>query len=144
MAGTMYIDLDHEPMSDGECSMLVHNGSEGRLAYFGEDGHIELLTVSYAVDAGTIVCYIPASTIARDRAVPVTFEAYGTSTDDAWSVVLKGRARSIVRDTDVKMVELLLCRAAAPGEIPLRVMADTMSGTRSRPARTLARAVEAS
>ena len=131
MAGTMDIDLDREPLGPDECSTLVHNGITGRLAFFGGDGRIEMLAVRYAVDAGTLVCYVPAGTVTGDRAVPVTLEAYGDGKAGPWSVVLKGRGRRVLRETDVRMVELLLCRNAAPGEIPLRVMADTMTGTRS-------------
>lgn len=132
MAGTMDIYLDREPLGSDECSALVHNSSTGRLAFFGEDGRIEIMTVRYAVDAGTLVCYVPAGAFAGDRAVPVTLESFGEGKSGSWSVVLKGRGRHIVRETDVQMVELLLCRTAAPGEIPLRLMADTMSGTRNR------------
>src|SRR5687768_7328004 len=77
MAGNMFIELDRETLTSSECSLLVHNGRQGRLAFSGEDGRIELLSVAYAVDAGTIVCYVPVSSIPMDRAVTVAFEAHG-------------------------------------------------------------------
>ena len=124
--------LDWEQLEQQECNTLVRNGSFGKVAYWESDERAAQMPVRYAIDAGTIVCMVPDNIIEPGRLVPIAFEAYGCDVDGLmWDVVVQGRARQIRRAPDLQIVRTLRLPPPEPGHVPLRIIADTMSGTRA-------------
>lgn len=82
------------------CWQLLRSAEVGRLAVCS-DGIPDILPVNFVVDQGTIVFRTAAGTkLSAARRYPrVAFEVdgYDTEADQAWSVVIKGRATEIVR-----------------------------------------------
>src|SRR3954462_12961481 len=79
-----------------ECWAALRSVELGRLAFF-VDGGQELLPVNFVVDRGSVV--VRTSTGSRISLVadgrPLAFEADGQGDGQAWSVVVKGRAKEI-------------------------------------------------
>ena len=82
------------------CWMLLRSAEVGRLAVCDE-GEVDIFPVNFVVDHGTIVFRTSKGTkLAAAGANPrVAFEVdgYEVETNEAWSVVIKGRTREITR-----------------------------------------------
>ncbi len=94
-----------EVLSANECWKLLRSTSVGRLALWVDD-HPDIFPVNYAVDHGTVVFRTAEGTKATAALgeVPVALEADGVSTHDgqqAWSVVIKGRAETVQRTDEL-------------------------------------------
>lgn len=129
-AAPLLLDMEH--LTEQTCGDLVRTGSFGRLAYWVTDDRVEQVPVRYAVDAGTIVCLVQRRTLDARRPVPVAFEAYGCDDDGLiWSVVIQGRARQILREDDLEIVRGLRLPDADATAVPVRVIADSLTGSRA-------------
>lgn len=89
-----------EDLPSGSCWELLDSAVVGRLAVVIED-HPDIFPVNFVVDDGTVVFRTAAGTkLAGALAnTPVALEAdgYDAATEQAWSVVLRGRAEGIRR-----------------------------------------------
>ncbi|CAG7638281.1 pyridoxamine 5'-phosphate oxidase family protein [Rhodococcus opacus] len=81
-----------------ECWALLRTESVGRLAVWVDD-HPDIFPLNYAVDHGTIVFRSGSGTkvsaALSDAPVALEVDGYETSSREAWSVVIKGRAEGI-------------------------------------------------
>lgn len=125
-----------EELDSGACLELLASQPVGRLA-FVRDGRPQLLPVNHVVDGWTIAfrtTYGPKLVAAAAEA-PVAFEAdhYDPQTRTAWSVVVHGRAESVLDGEVIERLEALnLDTWAQPHERRhwVRVHPDTLSGRR--------------
>lgn len=123
-----------EELTPEQCWALMRTTSVGRLAVWVED-HPDIFPVNFVVDQGSVVFRTGEGTkVAGAAGALVAFEADGrdAGTDRAWSVVVRGRARSITELHDV----------IASSELPLhpwheghkdrfiRITPDVVSGRR--------------
>lgn len=86
-------------LSASECWALVRSVPVGRLAV-SVDGSPDIFPVNHLVDHGTIVLRTgPGTKLSAADRQPVAFEVDGYDAEHAqtWSVVIKGRARSVDR-----------------------------------------------
>lgn len=120
------------PVSD--CWALLRSVPVGRLAV-SVDGRPDVFPVNHLVDHGTIVLRTDAGTklAAADRH-PVAFEVDGYDADSAqaWSVVVKGTARSVERLHEVLDALQLPVFPWQDGPKPtvLRIEPDSITGRR--------------
>lgn len=95
---------DTEHLSPDACWGLMRTTTVGRLAVVVDD-HPEIFPINYAVDRGTVVFRTgEGSKVAGALSgTPVALEAdgYDSEADVAWSVVVKGSARTITEVADV-------------------------------------------
>lgn len=95
---------DVEQLPVDSCWALLRTTTVGRLAVWVE-GHPDIFPLNYAVDRGTVVFRTGEGTkvLGALSGTPVALEAdgYDASTDRAWSVVVKGRARTITEVHDL-------------------------------------------
>ncbi|GAB3580253.1 pyridoxamine 5'-phosphate oxidase family protein [Calidifontibacter terrae] len=121
-------------LSVSECWALVRSSPVGRLAVT-VDGRPDIFPVNHVVDHGTIVVRTGIGTklSAADRH-PVAFEVDGYDAADAtaWSVVIKGPARSVERLHEVVDALQLSVFPWQDGPKPafLRIEPDSITGRR--------------
>lgn len=93
-----------EQLPVSTCWSLLRTTTVGRLALWME-GHPEIFPLNFAVDQGTVVFRTGEGRKALGAAsgAPVAFEAdgYDLGANRAWSVVVKGRARTITELYDL-------------------------------------------
>jgi uncharacterized protein len=138
-----------EVLETNTCWNLLRAAPVGRLAVSITD-HPDIFPVNYVVDHGTVVFRTAEGTklaaSVLGRAVAFEIDGYDADNEDAWSVVIKGRATEVERMQDVfDALELpLFPWQAAPKHHFVRIdpveitgrrfaIADTMSA-RHRPA----------
>jgi hypothetical protein len=126
----------HE-LSANECWAHLRTASIGRLAVLVDD-HPDIFPINFAVDRGTVVFRSDAGTklVAALADSPVAFESdgYDDATDDAWSVVVKGRAEAIssARELlDTTDLPLFPWQEGAKGRF-VRLVPTTTTGRRFR------------
>lgn len=89
-------DIEH--LSVDECWSLLRTATVGRLAVV-IDEHPEIFPLNYVVDQGTVVFRTGegSKVLGVLSGAPVAFEAdgYDETTNEAWSVVLRGHGRTI-------------------------------------------------
>lgn len=117
-----------------ECWALVRSAPVGRLAVV-VDGHPDVFPVNHVVDQEAIVIRTAPGTkyTAADRqAVAFEVDGYDAERAQAWSVVIKGVARSIERLHDVVEALQLPIFPWQDGPKPcfLRIEPDTVTGRR--------------
>ncbi|GAB3589173.1 pyridoxamine 5'-phosphate oxidase family protein [Angustibacter peucedani] len=126
-----------EELHQHECWALVRGTAVGRLAVVLGDGP-EIFPVNHVVDHGSVVFRTAAGTkldAANGRRVAYEVDGIDVSTGTAWSVVLKGRAHSLVALHDVVDSFGLPLEAWQVGPKPVfvRVVVDTITGRRFTP-----------
>lgn len=93
-----------EELSVDSCWALLRTTTVGRLAVVVED-HPDIFPLNYAVDRGRVVFRTGegSKVLGALSGRPVALEAdgYDADTDEAWSVVVKGRARTITELHDL-------------------------------------------
>lgn len=96
-----------ERLSDEVCWALLASTDVARLAVREDDG-VDVLPITYAVDAGRIVFRSTVGAMLRDLTITpsVTLEIDGWTSHDAWSVVVRGLAAT-VHPRDVAPLERL-------------------------------------
>lgn len=122
----------HLPVS--ECWALARSAPVGRLAVI-VDGHPDIFPVNHLVDHGTIVVRTGPGTkftAAHRQSVAFEIDGYDAERAQAWSVVIKGVARSIERLHDVIDALQLPIFPWQDGSKPcfLRIEPDTVTGRR--------------
>lgn len=87
-----------EHLDAAECWSLLRTGDVGRLAVSIAD-HPDIFPVNYVVDGTSIVFRTAAGTklagAVLGRSVAFEIDGYDPAAGEAWSVVVKGRAREI-------------------------------------------------
>lgn len=87
-----------QELSESDCWALLRTTGVGRLAVLVDD-HPDLFPINFAVDHGTLVFRSDSGTkvSAALAESPVAFETdgYDDARNEAWSVVVKGRAEAI-------------------------------------------------
>ncbi|MEP7054645.1 MAG: pyridoxamine 5'-phosphate oxidase family protein [Actinomycetota bacterium] len=125
-------------LSVNECWMLLRSAQVGRLAVVVEGGP-EIFPVNFVVDHGTVVFRTAEGTklASATSDEPVAFEAdaFDPAAGEAWSVVIKGRAKEI-RGNFSELFDALSLPLfpwhAGPKQHFVRVSADQVSGRRFR------------
>lgn len=89
---------DVEELPVNTCWSLLRTTTVGRLAVWVDD-HPDIFPLNFAVDHGTLVFRTGEGTkvagALSDTPVALEADGYDPSTSTAWSVVVKGRARTI-------------------------------------------------
>ena len=87
-----------------ECWVLLRSAEVGRLAVSNLD-HPDIFPINYVVDHGTVVFRTAEgtklATAVLGPAVAFEIDGYDAKAGDAWSVVVKGRAREVQRMHEV-------------------------------------------
>ncbi|MGO4383022.1 pyridoxamine 5'-phosphate oxidase family protein [Specibacter sp. RAF43] len=124
-------------LSRDECWHLLQGQVIGRLAVVVED-HPEIFPVNYAVDNGSLLFRTAEGTklYGSLNNTPVAFEVdgYDPHTEQAWSVVLRGRAEQLKPATGLADARALPLEPWQPGrkEHLVRIYALSLSGRRFR------------
>jgi uncharacterized protein len=117
------------------CWTLLRTAAVGRLAV-SRTNHPDIFPINFAIDHGTIVFRTAEGTklAAAVEGTAVAFEADGYDPDkgDAWSVVIKGRAKKIEQMYELfdAMVLPLFPWHSAPKHHFVRIVPDEVSGRR--------------
>jgi nitroimidazol reductase NimA-like FMN-containing flavoprotein (pyridoxamine 5'-phosphate oxidase superfamily) len=121
-------------LAEHESWLLLREAAVGRLAVVA-DGQPDVFPVNHVVDRGTVVFRTAEGTkLSAAVGQPVAFEVdgYDPASGEAWSVVVKGRARE-VRELDDVLDALRLPLAAwhaAPRTHLVRVVPTSVTGRR--------------
>ncbi len=117
------------------CWDLLRQAEVGRLAVSIAD-HPDIFPINFVVDNGTVVFRTAEGTklaaAVLGRSVAFEVDGYDPAAGDAWSVVIKGRAREIERMQDVfDALDLpLFPWHASPKHRFVRIAPDDVSGRR--------------
>jgi nitroimidazol reductase NimA-like FMN-containing flavoprotein (pyridoxamine 5'-phosphate oxidase superfamily) len=117
------------------CWDLLRQADVGRLAVSIAD-HPDIFPINFVVDHGTVVFRTAEGTklagAVLGRAVAFEVDGYEPAAGDAWSVVIKGRARELERMQDVfDALDLpLFPWHASPKHRFVRIEPDDVSGRR--------------
>ncbi|MGJ7439751.1 pyridoxamine 5'-phosphate oxidase family protein [Aquipuribacter sp. MA13-6] len=90
-------------LSESECWVLLREAMVGRLAVSVDD-EPDVFPVNHVVDHGTLVFRTAEGTklsAAAGRRVAFEIDGYDPASGQAWSVVVKGRAREVTELYDV-------------------------------------------
>ena len=128
--------INLEELDRSECLRLLETVSVGRLGLL-VDGRPEVLPVTYAVDAGTVVFRTAEGTVLNQAAMQiVAFEAdaIDDTTHTGWSVLAQGVAQDVSEAIDTRSEQLrgLSLVSWAPGRRHrwFRLDADRLTGRR--------------
>lgn len=129
-------DLHTVDLSASECWTLIRSVPVGRLAV-SVDGQPDIFPVNHVVDHGTIVLRTAPGTkqsAANRHLVAFEVDGYDVQRAEAWSVVVKGPARSVERLHEVVDALQLPLFPWQDGPKPcfLRIEPDTITGRRIR------------
>jgi len=95
---TVHESPDIEKLAKSECWEFLRGQVVGRLAVV-VDGHPDVFPINYVVHNGSVIFRTADGTKLHGSVshTPVAFEidGYNTSTEQAWSVVLRGRAQEL-------------------------------------------------
>jgi uncharacterized protein len=133
--GVMNQVPDVSALPEHACWHLLRSAEVGRLALC-IDGRVDIFPINYVVDHGTIVFRTGAgSKLAGLRANPwVAFEVdgYDLETNEAWSVVIKGRSSEAERlHEQIETIELpLFPWHADPKAHVVRIEPESTTGRR--------------
>lgn len=121
-------------LAEHESWLLLREAAVGRLAVVA-DGQPDVFPVNHVVDRGTVVFRTAEGTkLSAAVGQPVAFEVdgYDPSSGEAWSVVVKGRAREVRELDDVLDALRLPLTAwhASPRTHLVRVVPSSVTGRR--------------
>jgi nitroimidazol reductase NimA-like FMN-containing flavoprotein (pyridoxamine 5'-phosphate oxidase superfamily) len=122
-------------LSASESWALVREAVVGRLAVVADSGP-DIFPINHVVDHGTVVFRTAQGTklsaALENPAVAFEVDGYDAAGGDAWSVVVKGRAREVKEMYDVlEVIELpIFPWHAAPKPRYMRINADSITGRR--------------
>jgi uncharacterized protein len=111
-------DLDQvENLDSEECWQLLRSSSLGRLAVSVGD-EPDIYPVNFVASDGTVLFRTAEGTKLLELTVNkrVAFETDGVGRDEAWSVVVKGTARALEKQSEID----------AANELPLRPLIPTL------------------
>lgn len=126
-----------ERLAPAECRRLLGRGGVGRIAFVTAAG-LSVLPVNYGVSAGTVVLRTSeGSVIATHGEAPVAFEAehLDEALGQGWSVLVRGQAHRVLRDSELRNV-LQDCDPrpwpAGGRDLYIRIVPDQITGRRIR------------
>ena len=104
-----------ELLSEDECWELLHSSSLGRLAVKVAN-EPNIYPLNFAAADQRLLCRTSPGTKLAELTVNshVAFEIDGVRADEAWSVVVKGTARALDRQSDVDAADELALRSVIP------------------------------
>lgn len=122
-------------LDEGQCAELLATASLGRLALNVHDV-LDIFPVNFAMDEGRILFRTSEGTKLAELTIhpDVVFEVDEVGDEEAWSVVVRGSARTIEREDDAIRAE----RVAAASTLPsiktriVEIVPRSMSGRRIR------------
>ena len=105
-----------EHLKTAECWMLIEAGSFGRLAVEGLDGIPDVFPLNYTVHDGSIyIRSAPGSKLMAIAVHPVAaFEIDGEQDGFRWSVVLRGSARRLAIDKEIRESDVQSLVSSSP------------------------------
>jgi nitroimidazol reductase NimA-like FMN-containing flavoprotein (pyridoxamine 5'-phosphate oxidase superfamily) len=115
-------DADRPPtrsLSEDECWRLIEAAPYGRIAAAAA-GEVDIFPVNHRVDEGPDGRALVFRTAPGTKLLELTihanvaFEVDGYSDEEAYSVVVKGRARQLERESEIEHAETLDVRPWAP------------------------------
>ncbi len=120
-------------LDEAQCAKLLASASLGRLALNVGDV-LDIFPVNYAIDEGRILFRTSEGTKLAELTIhpDVVFEVDDVGEKEAWSVVVRGSAKTIDREDDAFRAE----RVAAPSTLPsiktriVEIIPQSMSGRR--------------
>ena len=129
-------------LTEDECWQRIREAPYGRIASTA-GGEIDIFPVNHVVDEGTIVFRTSPGTKLLELTIrdSVAFEVDGYTDTDAFSVVVKGRAREFDHEREVAAAEQLGVTPWAPEEKDrwVRIIAREVHGRTFRRADTASR-----
>jgi len=95
-------------LTSDQCWQLLRSGDLGRIAASAA-GTIDIFAINYAVERETIMFRTAPGTKLLELAINdrVAFEIDGHNESEAWSVVVKGRAERVERQSEMDAAETL-------------------------------------
>lgn len=126
-----------DQMGEEECWAELRGAAVGRLAVRAADG-VDMFPVNFTVNGHSIVIRSAPGSKLVDMAATssVAFECDGTHGRDYWSVVVRGVAERLYRDTEIEESGVLRLATVTP--MPtwnfVRITPTTISGRRFRSA----------
>lgn len=102
-------------LDDEQCWKLLENTQHGRLVLTAA-GETDVFPINYRADHGLLLLRTAPGTKLAELTINenVVFQADGITSDEAWSVVVKGRARVLEQGSDIAAAEALNLKTWIP------------------------------
>ena len=127
---------EFEHLETSECWRLLESSSLGRLAVEGADGAPDVFPVNFTVDSGSVyIRSAPGTKLVEIAARPgVAFEIDGADARSYWSVVIKGVARRLDVDEEIREsgVEELVTASPSSKQDFICITPSSVAGRRFR------------
>ncbi|MCO4275949.1 pyridoxamine 5'-phosphate oxidase family protein [Pseudarthrobacter sp. HLT3-5] len=102
-------------LDDEQCWKLLENTQHGRLVLTAA-GETDVFPINYRAHDGLLLLRTAPGTKLAELTISenVVFQADGITSDEAWSVVVKGRARVLEQSSDIAAAEALNLKTWIP------------------------------
>ncbi|MBV1778503.1 pyridoxamine 5'-phosphate oxidase family protein [Paeniglutamicibacter sp. ABSL32-1] len=102
-------------LDDEQCWKLLENTQHGRLVLTAA-GETDVFPINYRAHDGLLLLRTAPGTKLAELTINenVVFQADGITSDEAWSVVVKGRARVLEQGSDIAAAEALNLKTWIP------------------------------
>lgn len=102
-------------LDDEQCWKLLENTQHGRLVLTAA-GETDVFPINYRAHDGLLLLRTAPGTKLAELTINenVVFQADGITSDEAWSVVVKGRARVLEQGSDITAAEALNLKTWIP------------------------------
>lgn len=102
-------------LDDEQCWKLLENTQHGRLVLTAA-GETDVFPINYRAHDGLLLLRTAPGTKLAELTINenVVFQADGVTSDEAWSVVVKGRARVLEQSSDIAAAEALNLKTWIP------------------------------
>ncbi|MBE4720047.1 pyridoxamine 5'-phosphate oxidase family protein [Pseudarthrobacter sp. AB1] len=102
-------------LDDEQCWKLLENTQHGRLVLTAA-GETDVFPINYRAHDGLLLLRTAPGTKLAELTINenVVFQADGITSDEAWSVVVKGRARVLEQSSDIAAAEALNLKTWIP------------------------------
>lgn len=102
-------------LDDEQCWKLLENTQHGRLVLTAA-GETDVFPINYRAHHGLLLLRTAPGTKLAELTINenVVFQADGITSDEAWSVVVKGRARVLEQGSDIAAAEALNLKTWIP------------------------------
>lgn len=102
-------------LDDEQCWKLLQNTQHGRLV-LNAAGETDIFPINYRAHDGLLLLRTAPGTKLAELTINenVVFQADGITSDEAWSVVVKGRARVLEHSSDIAAAEALNLKTWIP------------------------------
>lgn len=102
-------------LDDEQCWKLLDNTQHGRLV-LNAAGETDIFPINYRAHDGLLLLRTAPGTKLAELTINenVVFQADGVTADEAWSVVVKGRAKVLEQSTEIAAAEALNLKTWIP------------------------------